>query len=486
MSAIGLVGLTAPRSLGLRVEGVNNATSQTTSSTTTAGPTSSTQYSTLSDYQDFLNWLQSVSAPYRGKSINVTLEAEFAPYAAQLLNGDFELASGIKANYDIKPYALQLQTVSLMFNTQASSYDVYSLDIENLGLYPSDAVSPYTMAQKYPDITYHGLDLTDYNRFCWDHIATYPPDLGGGNGGNSANNVQVLPFDTPTLVLFYRTDVFEQLGLSLPKNWDDHFANVQAIQKAHLASSPFGNVSMAGPDVSIIYEYLAHLSSFGGALWQIEGNTIVPAMNNDQAIAALENFVRFEPYSDPGSFYFTWTDVFNSISHRSAACGLLWSGFAGWMNDNQRSLVPGLVSQTMNPAGPKGAFHPCAGSGVGVSKYSKNPEMAWLWAQWATAKGTQEAMILGQYHVFPTRSSVTSARVVADEIGTPGMGIANLTNQIWEAGSTTTLIGFPKWLQVSTILANQLNKAWTRAASPADALAGAQTQIEQQVGTITF
>jgi len=47
------------------------------------------------------------------------------------------------------------------------------------------------------------------------------------------------------------------------------------------------------------------------------------------------------------------------------------------------------------------------------------------------------------------------------------------------------LIGFPKWLQAATVLELQLNKAWTGALSPSDALAAAQTQLEQ-MGTLSF
>jgi ABC-type glycerol-3-phosphate transport system substrate-binding protein len=105
--------------------------------------------------------------------------------------------------------------------------------------------------------------------------------------------------------------------------------------------------------------------------------------------------------------------------------------------------------------------------------------MAWLWIQWATAKGTQEATILDQYHVYPTRASVTESPEVSSQLVTGSIAIANLTNQIWKSNSTTTLIGFPQWLSASIILANTLNKAWIRAASPTDALAGAQTKMEQ-------
>jgi len=291
-------------------------------------------------------------------------------------------------------------------------------------------------------------------------------------------------FDTPTLVLYYRKDIFQQLGLTPPATWDEHFANVQKIQKS--GSAPFGAASMAAPDISIVYEYQAHLRSFGGVLWEFNGNTIIPAMNNDKAIAALENYVRFRPYCDPGSGYYNWDDVFNSISHRSAATGLLWNGYANWMNDPGRSLVTGLVGYAMNPAGPAGSFHPFAGSGVGVSRYTKNPEMAWLWIQWATAKGTQEAMVLDQYHVYPTRSSVTQSPPVSSVLATDSLAIAKLSDDIWKSNAVTTLVGFPLWLQAATILEQQLNEAWTGVISPSAALAAAQTNIEKQVGALSF
>lgn len=305
-----------------------------------------------------------------------------------------------------------------------------------------------------------------------------------GPRANSPTTVQVLPFDTPTLVLFYRTDIFNKLGLTPPATWDEHFENCKAIQASGLA--PFGSVSMCAPDISIVYEYLAHLSSFGGSLWEVDGNTLIPSMNNDQAIGALEDFVRFEPYSDVSSAFYSWDQVFTSVAHDVGAQALMWNGYAEWMNDPQRSLVPGSIGYAPLPAGPSGSFSPYAGSGVGVSRYSKNPEMAWLWAQWATAKGTQEAMILGQYHVYPTRSSVTEAQEVSSALQTPALDIASLTNQIWESNSVATLFGFPTWLKALPILGSELNAAWRGEVGPSDALAACQTQIEQQIGTITF
>jgi multiple sugar transport system substrate-binding protein len=475
--SLGLADLANPKLLG------GSATS-TSSTAATSVLSSSTQYSSpLPDYQEFLSWLSSVSGPYSGGTLNVSLEAEFGPYATQLIDSDFSKATGIRDQYNILPYPLQLQDISLMSSTRSNSYDAYGLDVENLGVFPDLPISPYELAQEYPKLTYPDIDFADFHRYSWDRIATYPPDLSGGSGGNSASNVGVLPFDTPTLILFYRTDIFGKLGLTPPATWDEHLANCQAIQKSGL--TPFGSASMANLDVSIIYEYQAHLASFGGSLWSVDGTTIIPTINTDAALAALEDFVRFEPVSDPGSATYTWEEVFSSVSHGIAAQGLLFDGFATWMNDNQRSLVPGLIGYAQNPAGPEGAFHPYAGSGVGVSRYSSKPEMAWLWVQWATAKGTQEAKILGEYHNYPTRSSVTGAPQVESALQTTGLTTASLVNQIWQENTLTTLLGFPRWLQASTIIGSALNTAWTGAVSPSDALSGAQKQLEA-MGTLSF
>jgi len=474
-------------SLGLADLALNpsKALSSTTSSFSSNQTSTSTSppYSSIPDYQDFLTWLHSVSGPYSGKTLDISLEAEFGPYATQLIDNDFLIASGIRDQYDIKPYALQLDDISLMASTASDTYDCYSLDVENLGVFPTLPISPYTLAEQYPDLTYPELNFDDFYRYSWDRIATYPPDLSGGNGGNSAANVTVLPFDTPTLVLFYREDVFQKLELTPPATWDDHFANCTAIQKSGL--TPFGSVSMASVTVSVIYEYQAHLASFGGSLWAVDGNTITPTFTTDAAVAALEDYVRFAPLSDPASLTYTWDNVFNSLAYESAACGLLFDGYAEWLNDSQRSNVAGLMSYAINPAGPEGSFHPYAGSGVGVSKYSKNPEMAWLWIQWATSKGAEEAKILGEYHNFPTRESVTEVPAISSALESGSLGVADLINQIWAAGSLTTLLGFPQWLQAAVIIAGDLSSAFNGSLKPAAALADAQTRIEK-LGTLTF
>ncbi|MDG6915884.1 MAG: extracellular solute-binding protein [Nitrososphaerota archaeon] len=483
--SLGLVDLASPGLLGKRNVSslASSSSSLSTASPSPSSSSTSTQLSSLPDYQDFLSWLQSVSGPYSGKSLDISLEQEFGPLATQLIDSDFQNASGIRDQYNIVPYQLQLDDISLMASTQSSSYDCYGLDVENLGVFPDLPISPYTLSQQYPEITYPGNDFSDFRRFSWDRIATYPPDLSGGAGGNSAATVGVLPFDTPTLILFYRKDVYSKLGLTPATTWDEHMANSQKIQNSGL--TPFGSVSMAAPAISIVYEYQAHLASFGGSLFAVDGNDITPTINSNEAVQALENYVGYAPYSDPASATYTWENVFQSLAYGSAAHGLLFDGFATWIDDPLRSYEVGLFGYATNPAGPAGSFHPYAGSGVGVSRYSKNPQMAWLWVQWATAKGAQEAKLLGHYKNFPTRSSPLLIPEIASDLQTSAYAVPDMVNQIWNAGTLTTLLGFPAWLKCSVIIMSALAGAWKGGISPTDALNSAQSKVEA-IGPLTF
>jgi multiple sugar transport system substrate-binding protein len=410
------------------------------------------------------------------------MESEFAPLALQLRSNDFLRYSGVNDLYNLQSYAQQLSAIVLMAATQSPSYDIFSIDSQNLGALNDAVVSPTELAETYPDLTYPQLNLDEFSTFAWDNVAVYPPDLGSTS---APSHVSMLPLDMPLLVLYYRSDVYSSLGMTPPKTWDDYYEDVVSIHKSRI--TPYGVVNMASGTVSIVYEFLVHLASFGGQLWEIDGETLAPTLNTDESVAALENYVRFKPYSDPGSAAYTWDDVFNDLSRGIAATGLEWHDHYTWMNDPNRSQVSGKIALSVNPSGPSGSFSTFGGSGVGVSAYSKNPEAAWLWLQWATAKGTQETLLLDQYHIYPTRQSVldvpeVSSQMAADEAA---YSAADLAKEIWASSGVIALVGFPSWFQALAVLSAQLSNAWMGNATPSDALDAAQANIEA-LGSLKF
>jgi len=471
--------------MGKASPGAQASSAPTLTSSTLEGTSSSPSGPLLPDYQDFLNWLKSASATLpQKKSLSISMESEFDPIALQLRGNDFLQYSGIDGLYNLQSYAQQLSTVILMSSTQSPSYDVFSIDGQNIGALKGAVVTPTELAERYPDLTYPALNLGEFSAFAWDNVATYPPNPSLG-GSSASSNVSMLPLDMPLLVLYLRSDVYSKLGMSLPKTWDDYFEDVVAISKSGL--TPFGVVNMASGTVSIVYEYMVHLASFGGSMWAIDGDTLTPTLNTDEAVAALENYVRFQPYSDPGSAAYTWDDVFSDLARGTAATGIEWHDYYTWMNDPSRSQVTGKMTVAVNPSGPNGSFSTFGGSGVGVSAYSKNPEASWLWVQWATAKGTQETLLLDQYHIYPTRDSVLQVPEVSSQMAaTPApFAATDLAGEVWASSGVTALVGFPKWFSVLTPLAAQLASAWRGKVTPGDALDAAQEAVEA-FGPLTF
>jgi ABC-type glycerol-3-phosphate transport system substrate-binding protein len=458
-------------------------TNSTSTSSGASGSSSGSQLLSFSkDYTDFLEWLGSVSSSVSGKRINISLESEFMPLAVQRRDGDFASVTKVTDGYNLEPYPLQLSAIQLMTSTQSSTYDAFSVDNQNLGIFNQHVISPFDLASRYPELTYPNLDHADFAPILWDNVATYPPALSGGPGGSSASNVFLMPFDTPVMIFFYRKDIYASLGINPPTTWDEYFEDAKMLTGS---KTQFGAASMASPNISIVYEFTTHLKSFGADLWAVDQNKITPVMDSDNAVAALENFVRFYPYSDIGSTTYSWPDVFNSLERGYSACGLLWHDYADWLNDPLRSVEYGNFGFAAPPAGPNGSFSTFGGAGLGVSKYSKNPDAAWLWLQWATAAGTEEALFLDTYHILPGRESAISSSEVQSALQQSSYASSKLAYDMYSSGRVAALLGFPQWFKALDIISSHLNNAWIGQESPREAMIAARQGVEG-LGTLTF
>lgn len=444
---------------------------------------------TLPDYQDVLEWLQSVSGKISGQSIDVSLEEEFAPYALRARGPDFLRYSHVAAGYNLLPYLTQLDDMQLAVSTQSPSYDVFTVDNQNTAAFDQAIIPPEELISRYPELTYPKYDIQDFSKAAWSFVGSYPPASASissaAASGSPASAFSIFPFDSPVIVFFYRKDIYDKLGLQPPATWDEYYEQAPKLMGS---GTPYATVTEGNAGVSIVYEYLNHLASFGGTLWNIDGNEITPDLESDQCLAALENFVRFEPFADPGSFAFTWTDQFSSLATGTSATALLWCGYYEWLNDPVRSPVaPGYFVPAINPAGPIGSFSTFGGSGMGVSRFSRHPEAAYVWIQWATCKGTQEQLLLDSYHVFPSRSSVLDAPPVLSAPGSDPAGYAafSVAKKAFQTG-VTALTPFPNWFSVLVPLSKHLNRAWKGEESPSEALGNAQAEIEQGFPALTF
>jgi len=138
-----------------------------------------------------------------------------------------------------------------------------------------------------------------------------------------------------------------------------------------------------------------------------------------------------------------------------------------------------------NPSGPSGSYSTYIGDGLGISKFSKNPEAAWLWLQWATAEGTQMMLVAdNNTRYVPTRSSVASSSFVQNLIAQPSHLQVQINQQIVSSGKIGFVPTFVQSADANQTITQQLYNAFVGNTTAQEALDSAQAQLEG--GTYNF
>lgn len=102
------------------------------------------------------------------------------------------------------------------------------------------------------------------------------------------NGVYALPLTQNFMMLFYRTDIFEELELKPPKTWDEFYTVTMALQKSKLTVGvPIGTAT------------LADISMFSTLLYQMGGSFY----NEDFSATAFETEKAIEAFTQWTEFY---------------------------------------------------------------------------------------------------------------------------------------------------------------------------------------
>jgi multiple sugar transport system substrate-binding protein len=432
------------------------------------------------EYKDFLRWLQSVSGKFKGTKVAINLQDEPDYRALQNLDADFYSASGINSQYDIEPYIINLEKTRLAVQTASPAIDIIDFDSLDITTFNQYLIPPQVLADTYPDITYPGFDLGDFLPTPMNLIGTYPPVLP--DAPTPPGEVFCFPYNTPVMIRFYRTDIYSSLKLQQPVTWDDYFEQMYVIGSS---TDVFGCVSQASITTPMFHEFTNHLYSFGGRLWDINGESITPTVNAPENVQALENFARFYPYTLPSSITFTWDDCVAAMAHGQAANAITFEDFSVLIDDPLRSVERNNMAYSVNPSGPRGSYSTYIGDGIGISKFSKNPEAAWLWLQWATATGTQMMLVANTLTRYvPSRMSAANSSFVQEIIATPTYDPVRLSQQILASGQIGYVPPFQGSDNAASTIATHLFDAYTGASSAQAALDAAQAQLE--ANTYTF
>jgi multiple sugar transport system substrate-binding protein len=368
--------------------------------------------------EEMIKWLKDVGGQFKGAKVRYTSEATPPTVVLNQIKGEFTEPTGIDVEIEIVPLEQVLAKATQDVQGKLGAYDIYYLDQSWTATFSPDTVDPAQYYKDKPDLAMPGFDFDDFTAPLVEGLAIYDRKWVG------------IPFDIPIFITMYRKDILEKLGIKPPTSFDEFTAAVKHITEAEKANGVYGTGLQAkSGHYSLECDWAAAVWGHGGSIFGADKRF---KGNDEQGINALKWYQEMLKNAPAQSTASTWDGQFQMMQSGQVALVNSWGEFFPGL-DADDSKVKGLW-EPMPPISSNVGIRSVGGAGfgeipnvghqggsvLGLSKYSKNLDAAWIFMQWACSKETMtRCTLLGGF--APTRnSSFEDPRVKAKAVVGPG------------------------------------------------------------------
>lgn len=292
---------------------------------------------------------------------------------------EFEELTGIKVTLDMLPEDELRRSRLLDVSTGTGSYDIIHMD-QSIAEYAKAGwlkpIDQYLSNASLTDLDWY--DLNDFPQSAIDFCSYM-------------GNIYGIPSEGGVVLLFYRKDVYEKVGISSPQNMDDLWDNCIKIKDSDcdIPGMILRGIRGFGQNV---WTFSPFFRSYGGewfdtTLDKLDKNSS-STINNSEGIAAAEMYVNLlREFGPAGAVNYGVTDCVEAFQRGNGAQMADFGGQYFIYIDPANSQVVDKVGVSMFPAGPTGLRRNQFWHWVwSINSFSKNQDAAWLWIQWASSK----------------------------------------------------------------------------------------------------
>lgn len=412
---------------------------------------------------------------FDGTVLHMIAEQQTPTVALEKQLDAFKEATGIEVVLEMGPFDSVVQKVTLAMQSGTGEYDIIATPYQFLGnLVVNNYVQPLEPLMNNPELSI----IEDFNK---DDIIKGMWDASG----KWKDSVYGIPANSCIMHLAYRKDLFDNeeekaafkakygYDLAVPLNWDTYKDTAEFFTRksgeklaGENLSQDFFGVSMSGKrHDATTCEWLNYAWSFGGGVFDDQGNIII---GNEKNIAALEYYNNLQKYAPPGIANKTWDEQTTDMQQGIAAMAIIFNDCLPAIEDASESKVSGKMGYGAVPIGEKPAAHYGAWSYFIPSK-SKNPEAAWVFLQWFNTPEVQKNLALDG--AFPNLESLYTD----PELNKLPYWLA--TMEAYKISTTRPRI--PEWNAMNEELMLQISNALAGQTTPADALTATQKAYEE-------
>ena len=249
------------------------------------------------------------------------------------------------------------------------------------------------------------------------------------------NKLYALPDTQSFYVMFYRTDVFEELGLKVPTTWQEFLHASTIIQRNNMqVYIPYTQITAANTvdaGVGSLNLYPTLMKQSGLSLYNNSLNaTAIDSPESAEVFKGLVDFYKNYEFLKEADFY-------NRFRVGSMPLGIapystymtLYSAAPEIKGRWSLTCIPGNANGNRSVAG--------GGTGCGIVKKSSHRKAAWEFIKWWTDEDTQTRYSKNVESVIGTLGRVMTSNVKA------------LNNLSWDLGDLKQIN--EQWSQVSEI-----------------------------------
>ena len=308
---------------------------------------------------------------YQGKTVTFLANNNPLGQAVIAHKADFEKLTGMTLKVDTYQEQQMRQRLVTVMNAHSDEVDVF------MSL-PSREGRQFAASGWYADLTTRAASdvASDYDASGLSPALTKAATYEG--------KLTSMPMNIEGPIVYYRTDILKKCGLEPPKTIADLKAAVQKIKSCDPAVTPFVS---RGLKPAIAYTFSNVLHNVGGS-YLADGKSALCSPKGKEALATYSDLLR--DYGPPGVVNYNFYQI--SALYRSGRAAFSFDS----SNELHAVLEGGMRlkdTAMMNfPAGDHGSVPTTIGWGLAVSAYSKQPDAAWYFVQWATSPAVQKQL----------------------------------------------------------------------------------------------
>lgn len=401
---------------------------------------------------------------FQGVTVNALMEGHPSSNAIKQLQDEFKKDTGINLNLEIIPYNELPQKALLGFSQKSDRYDVIFNDrvymsgyVENGYILPLDEFAKNAEINKY-------CDLNDYVEQ-YLNACKYKDKLYG------------LPVYGESTFLMYRKDLFDQYSIKVPQTLDE-LVNAAKTVKEKSNGKTYGITLRGQQGIHAVYIWAGLLWGSGGRWFDENGKLDIAT---PEAIKATEYYVNLlKNYGPPGFSNFGWQENRLAFQQGNAAMTFDATVNGAFNEDPKESSIVGKVGYAPVPKGAdklSGGQCSLAVHGLYISKFSKNPEAAFMFASWATGKDIQTK----SFNIEANCGISSKGAMQTDEFNKKYGSFKDGMLEAIKSGNVDYLPSVPQASEIIEKVGAALSQCLAGTKTPKDALTKVNEEINKNV-----